>query len=75
MYRQIVVRDTTRPIVTLNACDNGEIDIVLLFGEEYTECGATATDNYDGPLEVLINNPIIIICNFNMPKAHWISNH
>lgn len=56
VYRQVVVRDTTAPIVTLN----GNKEIILLYGQEYIEYGASAVDNYDGPVEVMINNPIII---------------
>ncbi len=56
VYRQVVVRDTTPPVVNLI----GNREIKLLYGQAYVEYGATAVDNYDGPLEVLINNPIII---------------
>lgn len=56
VYRQVVVRDTTPPQVTLN----GNSDIKILYGQQYNELGATAVDNYDGELEVTINNPIII---------------
>ena len=56
MYRQVVVRDTTPPVVTLN----GNKEIVLLYGQEYIEYGASAIDNYDGEVDVTINNPIVI---------------
>lgn len=56
VYRQVVVRDTTPPEVTLN----GSKDIKLLYGEDYIEEGAIAIDNYDGELLVTINNPIVI---------------
>lgn len=56
IYRQVVVRDTTPPKVTLI----GDSNITLFYGEEYVEKGATATDNYDlGNLEVFIDNKII----------------
>lgn len=56
VYRQVVVRDTTKPVVTLN----GNAEIKLLYGQEYIEYGATAVDNYDGELEVTITNTVII---------------
>jgi hypothetical protein len=55
VYRQVVVRDTTPPVVTLI----GNREIKLLYGQQYIEYGATAFDNYDGEVEVTINNPII----------------
>ena len=55
VYRQVVVRDTTPPVVTLI----GNKEMKLLYGQEYIEYGATAMDNYDGKVEVTINNPIV----------------
>ena len=56
VHRQVIVRDTTPPVVTLN----GNSDIVLLYGQEYKELYATAVDNYDGPVSVSIENPVVI---------------
>ena len=55
VYRQVVVRDTTPPVVTLN----GNREIKLLYGQPYIEYYATAVDNYDGEVQVSINNPVI----------------
>lgn len=54
VYRQVVVRDTTPPIVTIN----GDREIILLYGQQYVEYGATANDNYDGEVAVTVDNPI-----------------
>lgn len=61
VYRQVIVRDTTPPIVTLNSYNGSEHkEIILLYGEPYVEYGATAYDAYDDKeVEVTINNPII----------------
>ncbi len=55
VYRQVVVRDTIPPEIILN--ENREM--VLLYGQSYVEYGATARDNYDGEVEVIIINPVI----------------
>lgn len=44
--RNINVIDTTKPIITLN----GNESITILKGEEYSELGYTASDNYDGDI-------------------------
>ena len=44
--RNITVIDTTTPIITLN----GSESITILKGEEYSELGYTASDNYDGDI-------------------------
>lgn len=44
--RNINVIDTTNPIITLN----GSESITILKGEEYSELGYTASDNYDGDI-------------------------
>lgn len=57
VYRQVVVRDTTPPTITLK----GNKKVTLLFGEVYDEKihgGATAVDNYDGPVDVSISNNV-----------------
>ena len=43
--------DTTPPIISLN----GNSSITLAFGESYAELGATATDDVDGNVEVVIS--------------------
>ena len=56
VYRQVVVRDTTPPTVTLI----GDKEVKLFYGQEYVERGAIAVDNYDiGELEIIIDNKII----------------
>lgn len=40
--------DTTPPVISLN----GEANLELTVGDTYTEAGATATDNVDGPVTV-----------------------
>lgn len=44
--RNIIVVDTTNPIITLNGNDN----LTILKGEKYNENGYTASDNYDGDI-------------------------
>ena len=52
VVRQIIVRDQTAPIVTLN----GEQEITISYGDEYIELGAIATDNQDSSIEVEIDD-------------------
>jgi hypothetical protein len=54
---QSTTSDTTSPVITLNR----DSSITLELGEEYTELGATATDNEDGDL----TSEIIISSNVN----------
>jgi len=56
VYRQVVVRDTTPPVVTLI----GNKEVVLLYGQTYNDPGATAYDNYDGVVEAVPYNPIVV---------------
>jgi hypothetical protein len=53
----VTTSDTTAPTITLN----GDSSITLELGEEYTELGATATDDRDGNL----TSEIIISSNVN----------
>ncbi len=46
--------DTVPPVITLN----GPQSITLLRGEAYIELGATATDNVDGPVAVIITGTV-----------------
>ncbi|MBZ0308875.1 MAG: DUF5011 domain-containing protein, partial [Anaerolineae bacterium] len=48
--RTVNVVDTTPPVMTLH----GETEVTLYAGENYTEAGATAADNYDGDLTAQI---------------------
>ena len=50
VYRDITVRDTVPPVVTLI----GEPEIVIERGTRYAEYGATAKDNYDGILSDIV---------------------
>ena len=59
VYRQIVVQDTTPPTITLKECADGSINVTLLYGQNYVDCGAVARDNYDeGELEIYVTNPV-----------------
>ncbi len=46
--------DTTPPVITLN----GESNLTLYVGANYTELGATATDDIDGDVEVVITGNV-----------------
>ncbi len=46
--------DTEAPVITLNEPDNN----YTVFGTEYTDPGATATDNEDGDLEVTASGTV-----------------
>ena len=46
--REVIVRDTTKPVITLN----GDVAQTIEFGNSYNEEGAIATDNYDSSLAV-----------------------
>ena len=46
--REVIVRDTTKPVITLN----GDAAQTIEFGNSYNEEGAIATDNYDSSLAV-----------------------
>ena len=48
------VADTIPPVITLN----GEISITLLQGDDYVEAGATAIDNRDGNVAVIITGTV-----------------
>jgi hypothetical protein len=52
--RQVTVIDTTAPVITLT----GDAEITLEVGSTYTELGATATDNYDATVEVVITGAL-----------------
>jgi hypothetical protein len=53
--RVVEVRDTTAPVITLN----GPAEVVLGCGTDtYTEQGATATDNCDGAVAVVIGGSV-----------------
>jgi len=46
--------DITPPVITLN----GDMSITLLLGTSYDELGATATDETDGDIDVIISGPV-----------------
>ena len=52
--RVVKVVDTTPPIITLN----GDKNVSLFVGDSYNEEGATAVDNVDGDLNVVINGAV-----------------
>jgi subtilisin family serine protease len=55
-WRQFSI-DYTGPVITLNGAE--VVDVVL--GEEYIEQGATAVDNIDGVVDVVVNNSAVDI--------------
>ena len=59
VYRQVIVQDTTPPVITLK----GNALVTILYGEKYTEekyGGATAYDIYDGEVAVRVTNNIVM---------------
>ncbi|MDH5518298.1 MAG: DUF5011 domain-containing protein [Gammaproteobacteria bacterium] len=54
--RTVIVADTTAPVITLN----GAASITLTQGTAYSEQGATATDNFDGSVTVVISGSVNI---------------
>lgn len=52
--RTVKITDGTPPIVSLN----GEAEVTILHGEQYVELGATASDDTDGNLEVVISGSV-----------------
>ena len=50
----VIAPDTTRPVVTLN----GDSSITLIQGNSYIKEGATATDDRDGTLDVVITDTV-----------------
>ena len=54
VVKSIVSTDKEPPVITLN----GDLNITLYTGDEYTEEGATATDNIDGDVSVSIGGEV-----------------
>ena len=52
--RNIVVQDTIAPVITLN----GDANVTIDQGLEYSDLGATATDSVDGNLEVSVSGSV-----------------
>jgi len=52
--RAVVVKDTEKPVITLS----GESQLSLFVGDSYNEPGATAADNLDGVVSVLISGSV-----------------
>ena len=65
--RTVNVVDTTKPVITLN----GDAFILVETGTNYSDPGATATDNYDGDItsEIVIINPVDI----NAPNTYFVT--
>lgn len=51
---EVIPLDTTAPVITLN----GDSNITLTQGENYEELGATATDDRDGNVNVLLSGSV-----------------
>lgn len=54
IVKSIVSTDKEAPVIALN----GDLNITLYIGDEYTEEGATATDNVDGDVSVSISGEV-----------------
>ena len=52
--RNIVVQDTIAPVITLN----GDANVTIDQGLEYSDLGATAIDSVDGNLEVSVSGSV-----------------
>jgi hypothetical protein len=52
LVRTVHIVDTTAPVITLN----GDADIIVEYGDAYTELSATIEDNYDTDLAVVIDD-------------------
>lgn len=52
--RQVIVRDTTNPIIMIN----GDQTITLEYGEMFIEPGAIVKDNHDSNLDVIVQGSI-----------------
>jgi subtilisin family serine protease len=65
--RTVNVVDTTKPVITLN----GEAFILVETGNNYSDLGATATDNYDGDItsNIVTINPVDI----NTPNTYIVT--
>jgi hypothetical protein len=50
----VVTPDTTAPVITLN----GEASVQINEGEAYEEQGATAQDNVDGSVDVVVSGEV-----------------
>jgi hypothetical protein len=50
--RMVTIADTLPPVITLN----GETEVRIIAGTEYTDAGATVTDNLDGDITVQVTN-------------------
>ncbi len=52
--RVVTIADTIPPVITLN----GEAEVRIIAGTEYTDAGATATDNLDRNITVQVTNTL-----------------
>jgi hypothetical protein len=50
--RNVSVEDTSAPVVTLN----GDSEVTVEFGSNYIDAGATATDNQDDPVTIILDS-------------------
>jgi len=57
--RTVNVVDVTVPVISLN----GDAVIEHNFGDEYTDLGATALDDTDGPIDVINNSGVSVLIN------------
>jgi hypothetical protein len=54
--RKVTVVDTTGPVITLL----GDAEVIHEGATDYTDAGATVTDNFDAEVEVVVVNPVDI---------------
>ncbi|MEL0118186.1 MAG: immunoglobulin-like domain-containing protein, partial [Opitutae bacterium] len=66
VVRTVTVEDTTAPIITLN----GEAEIGLEVGSEYTDLGASALDSFEGDLTASITSSGTV--DINKPGSYEI---
>jgi len=66
IVRSVIVRDTTHPVIALN----GESTVYIEYGDDYTELGAIANDNYDPDVAADISGEIV---NINSIGTYYVS--
>ena len=65
VMRLVAEKDTSPPVITLT----GSASVAIEAGSEYTDAGATATDNVDGAIAVVVDNKV----NTQVPGSYLVS--
>lgn len=67
VQRTVIVRDTTKPIITLKGVrQDGNSDVTIqvhgVYDSNIAKASATATDNYDGDMssKITVDNPVLV---------------